>query len=268
LVVAMTASDAPVYLQKLSVPATEPSSPFFALAQHPHRLQRTLRGAAFGGAAAVLLTLLLLVGLWVGLPPWLDSYALGWLILPAALFWMTLTQQLWEVKRSVPHPVRNQRLVGKIRSLMEAAGYRVVIYPSTSDPDLAPLVALLDFMAVRPDRILAGQVRETIDWNPLSRELTSLQPAAAALEDELSKTRDVEVDVEAVLVVVGTRRPADWPRASGYRVIEAPVEAEIDALLSDLDVERKARRAMLLCDGAPRASAASVEAVSLESWPT
>ena len=63
------------------------------------------------------------------------------------------------VERDTPTIVSlSETAAVKIKELMAAAGYQVIIYPKTGDKEADPLIALLDFFAIRPDQALAGRV--------------------------------------------------------------------------------------------------------------
>jgi hypothetical protein len=272
-VVAVCSEDAPGFVTKLYPSLPGQRSPYFALSQQPKQLW-LLGLKVFPCAVAIIL---------VASFPYLDhmiqplsghadfltylSSLLVLLILSA--FWITFTQDLWDTKSSDLPRARNQPLVRKIQTLMEAAGYQVRLYPQTGNAKADPLIALLDFVAIRSDRSMAGGVRVYADPVLLRRELASLPSAVWALEDQLSKNRTAKIDLEPVLFLAdGAAQAKDSAEVSAFagqlnvRIIDL-AEIELDEIVGDKDDAARASRAKQLVDAsasnlaAPPAAAAA-----------
>ena len=256
--VAICVEDAPRFVTKLYPSLPGQRSPYFALSQQPKHLWLLWMKVAFGVVAIMLVVSF----------PYLDriiqplsghasllaylSSVFGLLMLNA--FWIVFTQDLWDTKSPDLSRTRNQPLVKKIQILMEAAGYQVRLYPQTGNEKADPLIALLDFVAIRSDRSIAGGVKAYADPVLLRRELASLRPAVWALEDQLSKNRSSKIVLEPVLFLAGGAAQAnDTAEVSAFaeglnvRIIDL-AEIELDELVGDKDDAGRASRARRLVD--------------------
>lgn len=250
--VAISGNDARSLIKKLYPSFPDQRSSYFALASQSKHLWLLLVGVLIGVLAMWLISPL--PHFFSGLFPWLDSLSYSrTALLFVSLYWVIIGQNLWEVKDPDLPRVSDAASVAKIKILLEAAGYQVLTYPQTGDKEADPLIALLDFVAIRPDRALAGFVKGNTDPGFLRHELASLQPAVWALEDQLSKRR--KIDLEPVLVVIGAASNAKEDSEAlesvakmGVCIIRTPPEAELNKIIADKDDERRTSKAKELFD--------------------
>jgi hypothetical protein len=167
--------------------------------------------------------------------------------LPAIDLWLLKST---DRQASSPKPVDSQ-----IRTLLQAAGYQVRIYPRTGDREADSLIGLIDFLAIRPGRAIAGCITTERDPSLLRHIAASLRPGLWALQDRLSPEERIKVEIEPVIVIVGGSTPLDnEPEISAsidrmnVRIIRSPSEGELAAILSDSDEGGKERIARELFD--------------------
>jgi hypothetical protein len=261
-VVSVCSEDAAGFVTRLYPPLSGQRSSYFALSQQPKQVSLLLIKAFLGAGAIILLASFPLLDQLIqtlsGRSDFLTHLSslgsvFGLLILN--IFWVVFTQELWDTKSPDLSRARNQPLVEKIQTLMEAAGYQVRLYPQTGDKEADPLIALLDFVAIRSDRSMAGRVKGYVDPVLLRRELASLPPTVWALEDQLSKNRSQkEIVLEPVLFLTGgASRTVGSGETSGFatgqdvRIIEVE-EAELDEIVGGSDNVKKTDRAKQLVD--------------------
>jgi hypothetical protein len=156
----------------------------------------------------------------------------------------SVASRIWTVPRSDPAQMGHESAVKAIRTLLEAIGYHVRLYPRVDDRDANAFVELLDFLAIRPDGALAGCVKVDTEFGRLGYEVYGLQPAVWALSSWLSKTEKTDLIIEPVLIVVGEKTEVgdDISSVSSpevpVRVLRAPPTELITKVITQGNRER------------------------------
>ncbi len=176
-------------------------------------------------------------------------------------FWLEIafalaTTDLWDLKfqdRSASSP---EPLVEQVQLLLQAAGYQVRIYPATGQSEADAMFGLVDFLAIRPDRAMAGCVTDRQDPKYLRAVAVNLQTAVWGLQDRLSPQERAKIEIEPVIVVAGSSSSLldDEPEISAsidrmyVRIIRCPSLTTLMEIVSDSDAERKGNKARELFD--------------------
>jgi hypothetical protein len=164
--------------------------------------------------------------------------------------------ELWDLKfpdRSASSP---EPLVEQVQLLLQAAGYQVRIYPATGKGAEDALIGLVDFLAIRPDRAIAGCVTDRQDPKYLRAIAVNLQTAVWGLQDRLSPKERAKIEIEPVIVVVGGSPSLldDEPEISAsidrmyVRIIRTPSLADLMEIVGDPDAQSKGKNARELFD--------------------
>lgn len=161
----------------------------------------------------------------------------------------------WATKSPEKSEENGDPKVLQIKELLQIAGYRVRISPRSGDPGADSLIGLIDFLAIRSERAIAGRITTEQDPLLLSQQAASLQPAIWALADWLWREEQTKIDIEPVIVIFGGSTSLDHdPAVSAnidrmyVRIIRSPSHDELIQILGDTDTDRKKKRARELFD--------------------
>jgi hypothetical protein len=127
-----------------------------------------------------------------------------------------------------------------VKVLLEAIGYRVIPRPRTGNDDADSVISILDFLAIRSDRAMAGRVmaradREDID---IRYEAASLEPAVWVLQDQLRQQQSFRIRINPVLLLLGSRGADATDDSSlslsvgrSVKIIRTPSESELTRMI-------------------------------------
>ncbi|MBV9829713.1 MAG: hypothetical protein JO001_29180 [Alphaproteobacteria bacterium] len=202
--------------------AGQRSSWFAAATEGRARLVLSRR---FGTGLALLLAVLLMPLI----PALLPLYAFALFVLSIAFViigadW--LDAKTVDALQQSPHAA-----VEAAKALLEAAGYQVRTHPRTGDIEVDSVASVLDFLALRQDRALAGRVVVVTpgEIGDPRQEAALLEPAVWVLEDNLSEN-DVKLSIEPVLLMIGGETALSMTWSSGGKAVRIIAMPTLDAL--------------------------------------
>jgi hypothetical protein len=235
-------------LQKLYPEVAGTRSPFFPLAAQP-------RNAILVGAGLVLA---LAAGLVL-----LDPKGLGF-TLPltfALLYTSTPLARAGERKETAETPDVSRA----IETLLLAAGYRTTRSPVTGNPEVDPLLAAVDYLALSDERAYAVGLKtladpnSSVDWSTAS----GLRTAARALQEALPHG-DGARSVEPLLILVGGRIDEPLQQFSAEQHVRLVHVSPRERLRAAMDAQGQALRGLALdLLGIPPGASAGAPAASL-----
>jgi hypothetical protein len=128
-----------------------------------------------------------------------------WFTLLAALAFLFTGTPLFSVGEATPTSRGDAQVINAVKELFTAAGYALTERPSTGDPEVDPLIAVVDILARAPSRsyavkltMLAGAEAQ-LNWS----EAVELRTAAKTIQRLLRAGDAPESIVEPYLLVVG-----------------------------------------------------------------
>ncbi|WP_128923176.1 hypothetical protein [Bradyrhizobium guangxiense] len=242
LLFAITLNDAAEFLDKVYPAVPRRGSPFAEFLFQPKQFRAWLSktGIAAGIVVAIVLTRT-------------DSLLIAFALEVSLIL---IAVDLWELKSPERSASSPEPSVALMQQLLQAAGYQVRIYPATGRSEPDALIGVIDFLAIRPDRAMAGCVTVNDDPQYLRAMAANLQTAVWGLQDQLPPKERTRIEIEPVIVLVdgSASRLADEPAVSAsidrmyVRLIRSPALNELSTIVNDTDAERIAKAARELFD--------------------
>jgi len=211
-------------------------SAFFALAN-----QRWLIAAVAAGG---------LVALGVAILQGVDLHGF-WFTLLAAIAFLVTGTTLSSLGEAAPTSREDAQVISAVKKLFTAAGYELTEKPSTGNPEVDPLIAVIDILARSPSRAYAVKLAmlagadARLDWSTA----VELRTAARTIQRVLRTGDAPETIVEPYLLVVGGTIAAELNALAteeGVRLAHYADSGNLRAAAGVTPAERRAQATSVL----------------------